>query len=146
MYQILINIMCLVRISRVAYQSSHPLVIKITLSKKESKDEESVQSSTTPNPGYQWENDNFTIGHHKRETPGHHCSFFPAGDHKALINRRAPKSVPRQWFCYCWVIVYCCSHCFVGGLCLVLLVFNHLAEKERADFFTLIDLVMSCDC
>ena len=39
-------------------------------SKKESKDRESIQSSTTPDPGYHWESDNFTIIHHKREPRG----------------------------------------------------------------------------
>ena len=34
-------------------------------SKKEGKDQESIQSSTTPDPGYQWESDNLTIRHHK---------------------------------------------------------------------------------
>ena len=34
-------------------------------SKKESKDQESIQSSTTPDPGYQWESDNITIRHYK---------------------------------------------------------------------------------
>ena len=34
---------------------------------KEDKDQESIQSSTTPDPGYQWERDNVTISHHKRE-------------------------------------------------------------------------------
>ena len=38
-------------------------------SKKESKDLESIQSSTTPDPGYQWESD-VTIRHHKREPRG----------------------------------------------------------------------------
>ena len=38
-------------------------------SKKESKDQESIQSSTTLDPGYQWESD-FIIGHHKREPRG----------------------------------------------------------------------------
>ena len=28
-------------------------------SKKKGKDQESIQSSTTPDPGYQWESDNF---------------------------------------------------------------------------------------
>ena len=28
------------------------------------------QLSTTPDPGYQWESDNFTIRHHKREPRG----------------------------------------------------------------------------
>ena len=40
------------------------------LSFKEGKDQESIQSSTTPDPGYQWESDNFTIIHHKREPRG----------------------------------------------------------------------------
>ena len=39
-------------------------------SKKEGKDQESIQSSTIPDPGYQWENDNFTIRLHKREQNG----------------------------------------------------------------------------
>ena len=39
-------------------------------SKKESKDQESIQSSNLPDPGYQWESDNFTIRHHKREPRG----------------------------------------------------------------------------
>ena len=41
-----------------------------TQSKKEGKDQESIQSSTTPDPGYQWESDNVTIGHYKREPKG----------------------------------------------------------------------------
>ena len=32
--------------------------------KKEGKDQESIQSSTTSDQGYQWESDNFTIRHH----------------------------------------------------------------------------------
>ena len=39
-------------------------------SKKKSKDQESIQSSTTPDPEYQWECDNITIRHHKRESRG----------------------------------------------------------------------------
>ena len=39
-------------------------------SNKEGKDQESLQSSTTPDPGYQWENDNVTTRHHKREPRG----------------------------------------------------------------------------
>ena len=38
--------------------------------KKEGKDQESIQSSTTPDPGYQWESDNVAIRHHKREPRG----------------------------------------------------------------------------
>ena len=57
-------------------------------SKKEGKDQESIQSSITPDPGYQWESDNFTIRHHKREP---RVQTFLTGDHKALINRRTQK-------------------------------------------------------
>ena len=39
-------------------------------SNKDGKDQESLQSSTTPDPGYQWENDNVTTRHHKREPRG----------------------------------------------------------------------------
>ena len=35
-------------------------------SKKEGKDQESIQLSNTPDPGYQWESDNVTIRHYKR--------------------------------------------------------------------------------
>ena len=34
-------------------------------SKKGSKDQESIQSSTTPDQGYQWEIDKLTVRHHK---------------------------------------------------------------------------------
>ena len=36
-------------------------------SKKEGKDQVSIQSSTTSDPGYQWKSDKFTIRHHKQE-------------------------------------------------------------------------------
>ena len=39
-------------------------------SKKGCKDQESIQSSTTPDPGYQWESDKLTVRHHKREPGG----------------------------------------------------------------------------
>ena len=38
--------------------------------KKEHKDQESIQSNTKPDPGYQWESDNVTIRRHKREPLG----------------------------------------------------------------------------
>ena len=38
--------------------------------KKEGKDQESIQSITTPDPGYQWESDKNTIRHHKPEPRG----------------------------------------------------------------------------
>ena len=57
-------------------------------SKKEGKDQESIQSSTTPDPGYPWESNKLTIRHHKESQE---VSPFPAGDHKATINRPAQK-------------------------------------------------------
>ena len=55
-------------------------------SKKWCKDQESIQSSTTPDPGYQWESDKLT---EDTTNEGQEVSPFPAGDHKAHINRRA---------------------------------------------------------
>ena len=43
---------------------------KSILSKIEDKNQKLIQSSTTLDPGYQWESDNFTIRHHKREPRG----------------------------------------------------------------------------
>ena len=40
------------------------------MSKLGCKDQESIQSSTTPDPGYQWESDKLTIRHHKQEPRG----------------------------------------------------------------------------
>ena len=39
-------------------------------SKKEGKDLKSIQSSTTPDPGYQWVINKLIIRHHKREPEG----------------------------------------------------------------------------
>ena len=36
-------------------------------SKKDVKDQESIQSSTTPDPGYQWESNKLTVRNHNRE-------------------------------------------------------------------------------
>ena len=36
-------------------------------SKKDDKDQESIQSSTVPDPGYQWESNKLTVRHHRRE-------------------------------------------------------------------------------
>ena len=59
----------------------------LQLSKKEGKDQESIHSSTTPDPGYQWESDNVTNRHITNESQ--EVSPFSAGDHKATTNRRA---------------------------------------------------------
>ena len=55
-------------------------------SKKGCKDQESIQSSTTPDPGYQWESDKLT---EDTTNESQEVSPFPAGDHEAHINRRA---------------------------------------------------------
>ena len=39
-------------------------------SKKDDKDQESIQSNTTPDPGYKWEINKRTVRHHKREPRG----------------------------------------------------------------------------
>ena len=36
-------------------------------SKKDGKNQESIPSSTTPDPGYKWESNKLTARHHKRE-------------------------------------------------------------------------------
>ena len=54
-------------------------------SKKDGKDQESIQSSTTPDSGYhvgKWQN---VINITKKSQE---VSPFPAGDHKAAMNRR----------------------------------------------------------
>ena len=54
---------------------------KIVQSKKEDKDQESIQSSTPPDPGYQWESDNVTIRHHKREMFEYLCNYIDIDEH-----------------------------------------------------------------
>ena len=66
--------------------AKQPPHLYIWESKKEGKDQESIQSSTTPDPGYQWESDNVT-------NKSQEVSPFPAGDHKASTNRRAWKDI-----------------------------------------------------
>ena len=54
-----------------------------TLSKKDGKDQKTIQSSTITDPGYhmgKWQKYN---KHHQQEV-----SPFPVGDHKAAKNRR----------------------------------------------------------
>ena len=52
------------------------------------KDKESIQSSTTPDPGYQRESDKLTVD---TTNESQEVSPFPAGDHKAHINRRVQR-------------------------------------------------------
>ena len=46
------------------------ILLHLHKSKEEDKDQESIQSSTIPDPGYQWESNKLTIRHHKREPRG----------------------------------------------------------------------------
>ena len=52
------------------------------LSKKGSKDQESIQSSTTPVKGTKWESNKITINITNKSKK---VSPFPSGDHKAFI-------------------------------------------------------------
>ena len=53
--------------SRVKHSTTEPLRSQI---KKEGKDQKLIQSSTTPDPGYQWKSNKLTIRHPKREPRG----------------------------------------------------------------------------
>ena len=52
------------------------------------QNQESIQSSTTPDPEYQWESDKLTVD---TTNESQEVSPFQAGDHKAHINRRAQR-------------------------------------------------------
>ena len=54
-------------------------------SRKGGKDQESIQSSTTPDPGYHMEK---WQKHNQSSQTSQEASPFPAGDHKAAMNRR----------------------------------------------------------
>ena len=53
--------------------------------KKDGKYQETIQSSTTPDPGYQLESNKNTINITNKSQE---VSLFPAGQHKAAMNRR----------------------------------------------------------
>ena len=59
------RLMCLVQGNKTVLPVGLQPTTFLYQSKKEGKDQESIQSSTTPDPGYQWESDNVTIRHHK---------------------------------------------------------------------------------
>ena len=68
-------------------------------SKKQGKDQESIQSSTTPDPGYQWENDNFTI----------------------RLNKRGPRAQPLN-ICNCFFSTYILSLSFIRHTMLIFVI------------------------
>ena len=51
-------------------RANFPLTHSPIHSKIDGKDQESIQSSITPDRGYQWESNKLTIRHHKREPRG----------------------------------------------------------------------------
>ena len=59
--------------------------VRLQQSKEDSKDKESIQSGTTPVPGYQMGKYKFTINITNKSQE---VSPFPSGDHKAAMNRR----------------------------------------------------------
>ena len=62
---------------------------KINTFSKGAKIRNRYKISTTPDPGYQWECDKITYLDTKNESQ--EVSPFPAGDHKAHINRCAQR-------------------------------------------------------
>ena len=60
--------------------------LKPEKSTKEGKDQESIQSSTTPDQGYQCESNKLTKGHHTQEPRGQPFSS------KALEEKRTQKN------------------------------------------------------
>ena len=56
-------------------------------SKKEGKDQESIQSSTTPDPGDQRESDNLTIRNKKQEPKDQHSNNSFAWINKSLSTK-----------------------------------------------------------
>ena len=64
------NVFLLVKAIYVTFLTKLQIRLHIKINKEEDKDQESIQSSTTPDPGYQWESDNVTMRHHKREPRG----------------------------------------------------------------------------
>ena len=64
-----IKLMCIAFIN-IAFGFLFAIVAYVSQFKKEGKDQETIQSSTTPDPGYQWENNTLTIRYYKPEPRG----------------------------------------------------------------------------
>ena len=56
------------------------------------KDQESIQSSTTPDPGYQWESDNFTRTSDGGNGNNSHCVSLPIILIKIKVDQMLPSS------------------------------------------------------
>ena len=64
-------------------------LFQLLQSKYGCKDQESIQLSTPPDPGYQWESDKLTVD---TTNESQEVSPFPAGDHKAHKQTRTKHS------------------------------------------------------
>ena len=71
------------------------MTTQVHKSKKEGKDHESIQSSTTPDPVYQWKSNKLTIRHHKREASGQPFSQQVTTRHQ-LADTHESKTNTRQ--------------------------------------------------
>ena len=77
------KLMCLVQGNNTVMLVSLKPTTPRSQSKKACKDQESIQSNTTLDPGYQWESDKLTVRHHKREPRGQPFpSRWPQGTNK----------------------------------------------------------------
>ena len=74
------------------------IAVAIIESKKEDNDHESIQSSTTPGPGYQWESNELTIRYHKQEPRGQPFPRrWPQGINqqtRSITNTRLQSQIP----------------------------------------------------
>ena len=61
--------------------------------KKDGKDQESIQSGTTPDPGYQWESNKLTVRHHKLELRGQDNLqvYYPSASATVLSKGTKPR-------------------------------------------------------
>ena len=67
---------------------THCWILEVSYKISKGQDQESIQSSTTPDPRYQWESDKLTVD---TTNESQEVSPYPAGDHKAHINGRAQR-------------------------------------------------------
>ena len=72
--------------------------------KQEGKDQESIQSSTTPDPGHHIGKGQNTRKYHIQESQ--EVSPFPAGDHKAAMNREEYKTATKHKQLYAYTSFY----------------------------------------
>ena len=73
-------------------------VVHTLENKKDDKDQETIQSSTSPDPGYYKNTINIT-------NKSQEASLFPAGSHKALAAVHSLLSLPLFVGCFCLSLV-----------------------------------------